>query len=93
MPPQGVRGQFKDCVQFDDTLTIHFNDQGYFAPSVHGLFYPDLPDDPTKLYAAGDEIGPCKPVPKTTTEMVLGFFDEDDNTLYLDTLTITKKCK
>lgn len=92
MPPPGASSGCRDCLQYGDTLTIEFTDSGYFGAAVSGLFSPDLPNNPTKLYAAGDTLGPFTPLPTQTTEVVLGFFDQQTQMLWLDTLTITNKC-
>jgi hypothetical protein len=92
MPPPGTSSGCTDCLQYDDTLIIEFVHPGYFGTSVSGLFDPDLPHNPTKLYAAGTEIGPFKPLPTQTTQVVLSFFDQSTQMLWLDTLTITSNC-
>ena len=85
MPPG--RNFLEDCMVYLDTLTITFDDTGFFASSPANAFDPELP---IGLFYKGSTIGPFKAVKKT--DAYLGFFDIDTKTLFVETLHIKDSC-
>ena len=88
VPPPGLLPMdWHFCVEAGDSLYFDVSDPGWFDRAKEGLFNPDLP----RGQVPAGPIGPMV-AQQTSGELVIGYFDQTTNRLFLITLTIQPNC-
>ena len=76
------------CDPSTDPIFFDVGDDGYFTRFGDGLFSPDIPDGFRK---AGSIVGPLFPQVSSGT-VIVGYFDQRKNAVYVVPIQIAPKC-